>query len=93
MSSEDIDKGQRWASEVGTKLGGLDQGILCVTTENIHESWLNFEAGALVKSLDEARVHPIPLGLKSSDVVGPLALFQAAVATDSNRPCRYAETC
>lgn len=82
MSSEDIDKGQRWASEVGAKLSELDQGILCVTAENIKEPWLNFEAGALAKSLDDARVRPILLGLQPSDVTGPLTQFQATMATD-----------
>lgn len=82
MSSEDIEKGQRWASEVGAKLSELDQGILCVTAENLKEPWLNFEAGALAKSLDDARVRPILLGVQPSDVTGPLTQFQASIAND-----------
>lgn len=46
------------------------------------EPWLNFEADALAKSLDEGRVRPVLLDLQSSDVVGPLAQFQATIATD-----------
>jgi hypothetical protein len=82
ISSEDIDKGQRWHGEVGSKLETLGQGILCVTAENQREPWLNFEAGALAKSLDGARVRPVLFGLKPADVTGPLAQFQATVATD-----------
>jgi hypothetical protein len=82
VSSEDIDKGQRWLAEVGAVLGQLAQGILCVTEENTGEPWLNFEAGALAKSLDDARVRPVLLGLKPSEVIGPLAQFQATVVTD-----------
>ncbi|GHJ11811.1 hypothetical protein TPA0907_61780 [Micromonospora humidisoli] len=82
VSSEDIDKGQRWRAEVGTKLGELGQGVLCVTPENQREPWLNFEAGALAKSLDNARVRPVLLGLQPSEVTGPLAQFQATVASD-----------
>jgi hypothetical protein len=82
MSSEDIEKGQRWASEIGAKLGELAQGILCITPDNVKEPWLNFEAGALAKSLDDSRVRPILLGLQTSAVTGPLAQFQATLATD-----------
>lgn len=82
MSSEDIDKGQRWATEIGAKLGELSQGILCVTAQNVHEPWLNFEAGALSRSLDSARVRPVLLDLHPSEVTGPLAQLQGTVATD-----------
>ncbi|MGC3864095.1 hypothetical protein ACPSM1_28365 [Micromonospora chersina] len=82
VSSEDIDKGQRWGAEVGAQLGELGQGVLCVTPENQHEPWLNFEAGALAKSLDGARVRPVLLGLQPSEITGPLAQFQATVASD-----------
>ncbi|MGX4658480.1 hypothetical protein ACWCHM_32890 [Micromonospora sp. SCSIO 07396] len=89
MSSEDIDKGQRWASEVGAKLGELGQGVLCITAENIREPWLNFEAGALAKSLDDSRVRPLLLGLQPSDVTGPLAQFQATVANDRDDMLKF----
>jgi hypothetical protein len=82
VSTEDIDKGQRWSTEIGAKLGELGQGILCITAENQHEAWLNYEAGALAKSLDESRVRPILLDLAPSDVTGPLAQFQATVVSD-----------
>ncbi len=82
LSSEDIDKGQRWAAEVGEKLSSVDQSVLCLTAENLREPWLNFEAGALAKSLDRARVRPILLDLRSSDIVGPLAQFQTTNATE-----------
>jgi hypothetical protein len=55
MSDEDVDKGQRWRAKVGAQLNQLDQGILCVTTGNLKEPWLNFEAGALAKSLESSR--------------------------------------
>ncbi|AEB47339.1 hypothetical protein VAB18032_01275 [Micromonospora maris AB-18-032] len=82
ISSEDIDKGQRWAIEVGAKLGEMSQGLICVTPDNLREPWLNFEAGALAKSIDDSRVRPVLLGVQPSELTGPLALFQATVATD-----------
>ncbi|MGP3921290.1 TIR domain-containing protein [Nonomuraea sp. 10N515B] len=84
MSSEDIDKGQRWATEIGTQLSEVDHGIICVTKENLQEPWLNFEAGALAKSLQSARVRPVLLGVQSSSITGPLAQFQATAATNKN---------
>ena len=51
-------------------------GILCITSENAHEAWLNFEAGALSKTVAQAQVHPFLLGLRPSDLAGPLAQFQ-----------------
>lgn len=82
LSSEDISKGQRWASEIGTRLSELNHGIICVTSENVGQPWLNFEAGALAKSLDSARVRPLLYDLRPSDLTGPLSLFQATVLTD-----------
>ncbi|BCJ30115.1 toll/interleukin-1 receptor domain-containing protein [Actinocatenispora sera] len=82
ISSEDIDKGARWATEIGEKLDQSNQGILCVTPENIREPWLNFEAGALAKSLDNARVRPVLFNVSPSDVTGPLTQFQATEASD-----------
>lgn len=77
MSSADIDKGQRWATELANRLGENGQGLLCVTPENQHEPWLNYEAGALAKLVAEARVRPVLLDLGSAQVTGPLAQFQA----------------
>jgi hypothetical protein len=82
MSSEDIDKGARWGLEIGEKLDKFSQGIICVTPDNYEEPWLNFEAGALAKSLQESRVRPVLFGLEPHTIVGPLAQFQATVATD-----------
>ncbi|MEU4777440.1 TIR domain-containing protein [Micromonospora sp. NPDC023633] len=92
MSSEDIDKGQRWPIEVSAKLGELDQGILCVTAENLREPWLNFEAGALAKSLDDARVRPVLLDLRPSDVTGPLAHLQMTEASDKEDMLRLVKS-
>jgi len=84
VSSEDIDKGQRWAMEVGSRLNECSHGILCVTAENIGNPWLNFEAGAITKSLQESRVSPLLLDLPASAVKGPIAQFQATNSSDRN---------
>jgi TIR domain-containing protein len=84
VSSEDIDKGQRWARDVGQQLGKIHQSIICLTAENLDQPWLNFEAGALAKSLDESRVRPLLLGIPPSAVKGPLDQFQATTVSDRN---------
>jgi hypothetical protein len=46
---------------------------------NEHEAWINFEAGALAKSVLEGRLAPFLVGLRPDELKGPLAGFQATV--------------
>lgn len=52
-------------------------GIICLTKANLHSDWLLFEAGALSKKVAQSFVCPLLIDLKPSDVVWPLAQFQA----------------
>lgn len=80
-STEDIRAGQRWNNEVNTWLADTDFGVLCVTPENMKAPWLNFEAGALAKRInDDARVVPVTLGLLPSALEEPLKQFNGVVA-------------
>ncbi|ODP29480.1 hypothetical protein PTI45_00963 [Paenibacillus nuruki] len=79
VSSEDIDKGTRWSSDIAIELSESSFGILCVTNENINAPWLNFEAGALSKSLDKAYVIPFLFGIKRAEVKGPIVQFQSTI--------------
>ena len=73
VSSEDIDKGARWSTDIAKELEKSSYGILCITKDNVDAPWLNFEAGALSKSVEKSRVSPFLFGLKRSDVKpGPL---------------------
>ena len=80
MSEEDISKGSRWTAELA--MGQASFAIICVTPENREAPWLAFEAGALYKALDktEKAVCPFLLGLESTDLKGPLSLFQCVKA-------------
>lgn len=80
VSSEDIDKGARWSVDIAKELEASTYGIICVTPENVDAPWINFEAGALSKTLDRARVSPLLFGLKPSDIKGPLLQSQGTVA-------------
>ncbi len=76
MSEEDIEKGQRWSTEIAKQLSTCKFGIICVTRENVGKPWLNFEAGAISKTVSDVSVCPLLLDLGTEDVVGPLAQFQ-----------------
>lgn len=76
VSSEDIDKGARWFTDIAGQLENTDFGIVCLTSENITAPWILFESGALSKSIERSRVCPFLIELSPSDVVGPLSQFQ-----------------
>lgn len=46
VSSEDIDKGARWSTDIAQELELSAFGILLITKENLNAPWINFEAGA-----------------------------------------------
>lgn len=77
LSEADIEAGQRWADAVAKELEACNFGVLCVTRENLTSPWVLFEAGALAKSLDGARVTPLLLDIDFREISGPLAQFQA----------------
>jgi TIR domain len=79
VSSEDIEKGARWSAEIAQQLSATDFGIICVTEDNFGSPWINFEAGALSKSVDASRVSPFLLDMRPTDLVGPLSQFQATL--------------
>jgi hypothetical protein len=74
--STGIDAGARWLTDINRSLDQIDFGILCVTAENQSEPWLNFEAGALAKKLDQARVVPLCIDLTPNDLLPLLGQFQ-----------------
>lgn len=77
MSHVDLDPGARWSERIGTELEASGFGVLCVTPENASAPWLLFEAGALSKAVGSSRVCPFLVGMRPTDVTGPLAQFQA----------------
>jgi hypothetical protein len=79
VSSEDIDKGARWSSDIAGELDASAYGILCLTPDNVDAPWINFEAGALGKSVEKSRVSPFLFRLKRSEVDGPILQFQSTV--------------
>jgi TIR domain len=83
MSASDVDKGARWTVNISQELAESDYGIICVTPDNIGSPWLNFEAGAISKSIEKGRVSPFLFHVESSSITGPLVQFQHTIY---NRP-------
>jgi hypothetical protein len=83
MSQHDIDAGARWGSELSAELEACNFGVLCLTAENLDATWIAFEAGSLAKSVGRGRVVPYLIGIKPTDVSGPLAQFQAVSADET----------
>lgn len=78
MSAADIDAGQRGLNEIEESLATAKFGIIVLTRQNQGTPWINFEAGALSRALDDAehRVAPLIVDGRISDVTGPIAQFQ-----------------
>ncbi|MEK5235448.1 toll/interleukin-1 receptor domain-containing protein [Paenibacillus sp. FSL L8-0470] len=78
MSSKDISLGEMWNNNIRNNLEESVFGLIFVTPANINAPWINYEAGALSKTLD-SKVVPI---LYHTDVMilneGPLKQFQSA---------------
>lgn len=82
LSIQDIRVGKRWHSEIAGQLSETKFGILCLTRENLDSPWINFETGALSKSIDDKTfVCPYYIAeLQSTDVRDPLGQFQGVSA-------------
>jgi hypothetical protein len=80
MSEKDIAKGSLSMAELGRALEGTSFGIVVLSAANQHSPWINFEAGAISKSVGQAKVVPLLLDLAKTDVVGPISQFQAVDA-------------
>lgn len=83
VSSEDIEKGTRWSLELAQEIENSRYGVICVTKENVSQPWLNFEAGALSRSIEKTAIRPFSsavspflFDLQSSELEGPLTQFQ-----------------
>ena len=80
MSSEDIEKGARWSADVAKELADTKAGVVCLTPDNRDAPWLNFEAGALSKTVEKEMVCTYLFRLRPTDLTGPLVQFQASEA-------------
>jgi hypothetical protein len=83
-SSSDLRAGGRWLSELAKSLDSTDAAVFCITPDNMNSPWLNFEAGALSRSVEMERGHIIPYAIDIDDpsvIPQPLGQFQGVPAT------------
>nr|WP_315900297.1 TIR domain-containing protein [Cytobacillus firmus] len=84
MSSKDISLGERWSNNIADNLEQSVFGLVFVTPSNINAPWINFEAGALSKTLNSKL---IPIIYKADVTIlnqGPLKQFQSAKHLDQD---------
>ena len=82
VSDVDIEAGTRGLDEIQRELDGTFFGIIVVTKANQNAPWINFEAGALSKSLPDSttRVVPSLVDLTSpAQITSPIKQFQATL--------------
>ena len=58
FSSDDIDKGARWSTDIAKELEAAEFGILCVTKDNLNSAWLNFVLFCLIYCLRRFLIVP-----------------------------------
>lgn len=78
LSSSDIPVGSQWFLELGKVLDACDFGVLCLTRSNLAKPWILYEAGAISKRFENARVAPLLIGLRNDDLTSPLSHFNGA---------------
>jgi hypothetical protein len=76
--SSGIDKGARWQTEITDRLEEAKVGIVCLTSSNLNQPWVLFEAGALSKTKD-SYVCTFLLDVAPGDIEPPLGQFQHTI--------------
>jgi len=82
MSAKDISPGLQWSQEIRRNLSESTVGIICLTSENLHSSWIYYESGALSHAIGTNLVIPYLYNISPSDLRGPLEHFHAVPADE-----------
>ena len=77
LSSQDIEKGERFLPNINKALGDTDYGITFLNPKNIDSPWVNFEAGSLSKNVLDSKVSTVLYDINPTDITGPMHHFQA----------------
>jgi hypothetical protein len=81
VSTLDLKPGAQWWGELEAELQRSNAGILCITPDNKDSTWLNFEAGALARSVRSRLVIPYAIDMEASAILQPIGFFQGVTAT------------
>ena len=76
ISTQDIDKGKRWASEMQDYLTAANACVVCLTPENMDKPWLYWETGA-VALVQKHPICPLLINITPEEIRdNPLVQFQ-----------------
>lgn len=75
VSAKDIDKGANWTVELARELEDAEFGIVCLAPDNLQSPWLNYETGAITRSVN-SRVCPVLFGVTKAEVKPPMSQLQ-----------------
>jgi hypothetical protein len=81
VSTQDLESGSLWVSDLNQQLSVSATGIVCITQENKNAPWIHFETGALAKGLTKAHVCTFLIDLKPEDIANPLGQFNHTLPT------------
>ena len=82
VSSEDIETGSVWFSQICNEIREVCNSVIVVTKENKENPWIMFEAGALCRGDDTNRVNIVLVDLEPSEIRAPLSAFNLVRADE-----------
>ena len=82
VSSEDIETGSVWFSQICNEIREVCNSVIVVTKENKENPWIMFEAGALCRGDDTNRVNVVLVDLEPSEIRAPLSAFNVVRADE-----------
>lgn len=80
-SPRDITAGSAWLPKLFEGLKQCDVGVLCLTPENQTSPWMLFEAGAVWRGMEDARIIPYCHDLDPASLGEPLKNIQGVADT------------
>jgi hypothetical protein len=76
VSAEDINAGSRWSPELIRIFDQMAFSIICVDPSNQRSNWLNYETGAIAKSIGRWKINVFLFDLPPDGLRGPLTQYQ-----------------
>jgi hypothetical protein len=81
VSSEDIQDGARWSSDLIEILNQVTFCLICANPSNQLSPWLQYELGAIAMSVDRYAIRVLLHELTSYSIKGPLSLYDSVQVT------------
>jgi len=76
VSADDIRHGSRWSPDLIKILNQITYCILCLDPSNHQSQWLNFELGAIAKTIGKSSIKVFLFELRPNELRGPMTQYQ-----------------